>query len=43
MCNRPDGDTFDPEHIAENYWMLHKQPRDAWTFELDLRPWIETW
>ncbi|HEY0886671.1 MAG TPA: SDR family oxidoreductase [Ramlibacter sp.] len=31
----------DPEHIAETYWMLHKQPRDAWTHELDLRPWIE--
>jgi NAD(P)-dependent dehydrogenase (short-subunit alcohol dehydrogenase family) len=34
---------LDPEHIAENYWMLHKQPRDAWTFELDVRPWIEKW
>ncbi len=34
---------LDPEHIAENYWYLHKQPRDAWTFELDLRPWIERW
>jgi len=31
----------DPEHIAETYWMLHRQPRDAWTHELDLRPWIE--
>ncbi|KIF62047.1 SDR family oxidoreductase [Pseudomonas koreensis] len=32
-----------PEHIAENYWYLHSQPRDAWTFELDLRPWNERW
>lgn len=32
-----------PEHIAENYWHLHCQPRDAWTFELDLRPWSENW
>ncbi|MDH4607535.1 SDR family oxidoreductase [Pseudomonas sp. BN102] len=32
-----------PEHIAENYWYLHSQPRDAWTFELDLRPWMERW
>lgn len=31
----------DPEHIAKTYWMLHRQPRDAWTHELDLRPWIE--
>lgn len=34
---------LNPEHIAENYWYLHNQPRDAWTFELDLRPWTETW
>lgn len=34
---------LDPEHIAENYWYLHTQPRDAWTFELDLRPWQERW
>jgi len=30
-----------PEHIADAYWMLHAQPRDAWTHEMDLRPWIE--
>jgi NAD(P)-dependent dehydrogenase (short-subunit alcohol dehydrogenase family) len=34
---------LNPESIAENYWMLHQQPRDAWTHELDLRPWSETW
>ncbi len=34
---------LDPEHIAEAYLMLHNQPRSTWTFELDLRPWIETW
>ena len=34
---------LDPEHIADNYWYLHSQPRDAWTFELDLRPWNERW
>ena len=32
---------LNPEHIADNYWMLHAQPRDAWTHELDLRPWSE--
>ncbi|MDG0978100.1 MAG: SDR family NAD(P)-dependent oxidoreductase [Halieaceae bacterium] len=32
-----------PSHLAENYLMLHNQPRDAWTFELDLRPWSESW
>jgi NAD(P)-dependent dehydrogenase (short-subunit alcohol dehydrogenase family) len=30
-----------PDHLADNYWMLHQQPRDAWTHELDLRPWME--
>jgi short-subunit dehydrogenase len=32
---------LNPDHIAESYWMLHQQPRDAWTHELDLRPWLE--
>ena len=32
-----------PEAIAANYVMLHNQPRSAWTHELDLRPWGETW
>ncbi|WP_428493019.1 SDR family oxidoreductase [Rhodopila sp.] len=34
---------LNPDSIAENYWLLHRQPRDAWTHELDLRPWSETW
>lgn len=33
---------LNPEHIAEQYWQLHQQPRDSWTHELDLRPWLET-
>jgi NAD(P)-dependent dehydrogenase (short-subunit alcohol dehydrogenase family) len=36
-----DDGILNPDHIAENYWMLHCQPRDAWTHELDLRPWNE--
>ena len=34
---------LDPEHIAETYWSAHTQPRSAWTFEFDLRPWAESW
>jgi NAD(P)-dependent dehydrogenase (short-subunit alcohol dehydrogenase family) len=30
-----------PDAIADNYWLLHRQHRSAWTHELDLRPWIE--
>jgi len=44
MYERKDKDgILNPAHIADNYWMLHGQPRDAWTFELDLRPWMESW
>jgi len=32
-----------PDAIAENYWNLHRQEKSAWTHELDLRPWLETW
>ncbi|MFZ9510165.1 MAG: SDR family NAD(P)-dependent oxidoreductase [Burkholderiaceae bacterium] len=32
---------LNPDHIADAYWMLHCQPRDAWTHELDLRPYRE--
>lgn len=34
---------LNPDAIAEAYWHLHLQPRSAWTHEMDLRPWIETW
>ena len=42
-ATKDQGGILDPDHIAENYWYLHLQPRDAWTFELDLRPWAEKW
>jgi NAD(P)-dependent dehydrogenase (short-subunit alcohol dehydrogenase family) len=32
-----------PDEIARNYVWLHRQRRSAWTFEMDLRPWSETW
>ena len=34
---------MDPASIAETYWQLHRQPRDAWTHEIDLRPYRENW
>jgi NAD(P)-dependent dehydrogenase (short-subunit alcohol dehydrogenase family) len=37
------GGILDPDAIAEAYWNLHRQPRNAWTYEQDLRPWIEPW
>ena len=32
-----------PEDIAQAFVGLSRQPRSAWTHELDLRPWSETW
>ena len=40
---KAQGGILDPVAIAENYWNLHCQPRSAWTQELDLRPWVESW
>jgi hypothetical protein len=31
-----------PGRIADIYWWVHRQPRDAWTFELDVRPFKPT-
>ena len=42
-ARKAEGGILDPEHIAENYWQLHCQPRSAWTQEMDLRPWMESW
>jgi NAD(P)-dependent dehydrogenase (short-subunit alcohol dehydrogenase family) len=34
---------IDPKSIAATMLWLHEQPKNAWTFELDLRPFMETW
>lgn len=36
----PDG-LLDPDAIAETYFHLHRQHRSAWTWEVELRPWVE--
>lgn len=35
--------SLQPDAIAEAYWYLHTQPRNCWTFELDVRPFKENW
>jgi NAD(P)-dependent dehydrogenase (short-subunit alcohol dehydrogenase family) len=40
-ADRPDS-MLDPDAIAETYLAILKQPRSAWTWELELRPWVET-
>jgi NAD(P)-dependent dehydrogenase (short-subunit alcohol dehydrogenase family) len=32
-----------PDSIADAYWQIHQQPRDAWSHETELRPWMERW
>jgi NAD(P)-dependent dehydrogenase (short-subunit alcohol dehydrogenase family) len=41
VASRPADGLLAPDDIADTYWMLHCQKRSAWTFELDLRPWLE--
>ncbi len=37
-----DNTLMQPDSVAEAYWQLHQQSPDAWTHELDLRPFGET-
>lgn len=39
----PPDTLMNPQRVAEAYWQLYHQPRDGWTFEMDLRPYAETW
>lgn len=39
----PPDTLMNPSSVAEAYWTLYSQTRDAWTFEMDLRPFRETW
>ena len=43
------GDRFDPEltantdDVAESYWLAYRQPRTAWSNEIEIRPYTEKW
>jgi len=39
--NRPDS-TLDPDAIAQTYLEVLRQPRSAWSLEVEMRPWVET-
>ena len=43
LANLEEDQLMDPESVANAYWFLHNQPRDGWTFELDVRPFREKW
>ena len=38
--DKPDS-MLDPDAIAANYWSVLCQPRSAWAWELEMRPWVE--
>jgi len=43
LDNLPPDRLMRPEAVADAYWSLYTQPRDAWTFELEIRPFAEKW
>jgi NAD(P)-dependent dehydrogenase (short-subunit alcohol dehydrogenase family) len=43
LSNLDPGRLMRPASVAEAYWQLYQQPRDAWTFEQEIRPFAETW
>ena len=44
VAGRPDTDdsTLDPDGVAQSYLDVLRQPRNAWSLEVELRPWVET-
>lgn len=43
MSDLPDDGLLKPDEIADAYFFLSQQGKSAWTFELDLRPYVEKW
>lgn len=43
LANLQPDQLMRPEAVADAYWALHQQPRDAWTFEQEIRPYGEKW
>lgn len=43
MPDKPDEFFLDPDDIAYTVYHLVQQPRSAWSFEVDVRPFVEDW
>lgn len=43
LTSLPPGRLMRPEAMAESYWTLYQQPRNAWSSELEIRPFWERW
>ncbi|WP_372833278.1 SDR family oxidoreductase [Pontibacterium sp.] len=43
FASKGEDGVMQPDDMAEIYWQIHMQPRSAWTFEQDVRPYAEPW
>ena len=41
--DKPEDGTVDPAAVAETFWQVHQQPKNAWTHEMEVRPYCEDW
>ena len=43
LANLAPGRLMRPAAVAEAYWQIYQEPRDAWSFEREIRPFAEKW
>jgi NAD(P)-dependent dehydrogenase (short-subunit alcohol dehydrogenase family) len=43
LANLAPGRLMRPQAVAEAYWQIYQEPRDAWSFEREIRPYAEKW
>ena len=43
LANLAPGRLMRPEAVADAYWQIYREPRDAWSFEREIRPFAEKW
>src|SRR5271165_3765111 len=43
LANLDPGRLMRPAAVAEAYWQIYQEPRDAWSFEREIRPFAEKW
>ena len=43
LANLDPGRLMRPASVADAYWQIYQEPRDAWSFEREIRPFAEKW
>jgi NAD(P)-dependent dehydrogenase (short-subunit alcohol dehydrogenase family) len=43
LANLPPDRLMRPQSVADAYWQIYQEPRDAWSFEREIRPFAEKW